>query len=253
MRSGSPIRFDIALFDAAGASVSYADQTAFLAAGWALSFIDMSTGSAVSPTLSYTIAPVAGVAGRHTVALTLTTAAWFVRVTPPAATWTFMTLPSVAWTGEQYDTDSLYARISSIYGVTSSTTVPTTTLDNVVEGDSYLSTIAVPTSYLARMGWTNLTGCTLHGTIYRADADGTGTASATLTAGSTPFVEINGTDPTAFNIRWDTFPTGLLLTSPERVTGFASCRVEVQAVKSGKTLTVLYGSPLLVYRQDDET
>ena len=253
MRSGSPILFDVALFDAAGAAVSYADQTAFAAAGWSLTFINMATGAAVSPTLSYTVTPVAGVSGRHMIAgITLTTAAWIVRITPPAVTWTFMVLPSASWTGEQFDTDSLYARINSVYGITSQTSIPTQTLNNLVEGDSYSTTVDIPTSYLARMGWTDLAGTDLHGTIYRITEDGTGAASATLTEGADPKVTHNAI-LTSFDISWSTFPSGLLLTSPERVTGYANCRVEVRATKAGKTLTVLYNAPMTVYRQDDET
>ena len=253
MRSGSPILFDVALFDATGAALSYADKTAFEAGGWSLTFIDMSTGSAVSPTLTYTIAPVAGVSGRHVVGgITLTTAAWALRVTPPSTSHTFMVLPSVAWTGEQYDTDSIYSRVNSIYGVTSSTTIPGLTVDNIVEGDSYSCELSVPTSYLARMGWTDLSGTVLHGTIYRTSDDGSGTASAVLTEGSDPKVSHSAT-LTNFIISWTTFPSGLVLTTPERTSGFASCRVEVQATKSGKTLTILYNAPFTVYRQDDET
>jgi hypothetical protein len=253
MRSGSPILFDIALFDNTGAGLSYANKTAFEAAGWSLAFIDMSTGLAVSPTISYSIAPVAGVTGRHVVSgITLTSAAWVVRVTPPAATWTFMTMPSVFWTGEQYDTDNIYSRVNSIYGVTSTTTIPSRTLNNLVEGDSYSTTIDIPTSYLSRMAWTDLSGTTLHGTIYRTSDDGTGTAAATLTEGADPKVSHNAV-LTSFDISWTAYPSGMALTTPERTAGFAAFRVEVQAAKSGKTLTILYNSPLTVYRQDDET
>jgi hypothetical protein len=251
MRSGSPALFEVALFDANGAGLSYADKAAFEAAGWSLTFIDMSTGSTVSPTISYTIAAVAGVTGRHVVALTLTAAAWVVRITPPTAAWTYMQLPGVAWTGEQYDTDSIYSRVNSIYGVTSQTTIPGLTLDNLVEGDSYSCELSVPTSYLSRMGWTDLSGTVLTGTIYRASEDGTGTASATLTEGADPRLTHTAT-LTNFSISWDTFPTGLLLTLPERATGYANMRVEVQASKAGKKLTVLYGAPITVYRQDNE-
>lgn len=252
MRSGSPIQFDLALYDAAGAGLTYADAAAFATAGWALDFIDMATGVAVSPALSYTMAPVTGVPGRHTVALTLTTAAWFVRVTPPTTAESFIVLPTVAWTGEQYDNDVIYARLNSIYGVSSVTTVPGATLNEMVEGDSYFSTIDVPTSYLSRMGWTDLAGTTLHGTIYRIGEDGTGTAAATLTEGAYPKV-IHNAVTTKFDIEWLTYPAGMEFTAGERAAGIANFRVEVQAVKAGKTLTILYNATMKVYRQDDET
>jgi hypothetical protein len=254
MRAGDTVQFDIALFDAAAAALSYADKAAFEAAGWSLTFIDMATGAAVSPALTYTLAPVAGVSGRHTVRLATTTATWLARVTPPSVNHTYTVLPVAIWSGDQYDSDSIYARLNSIYGITTSTTpVPSVTLPGMIEEDSYAATITVPTSYLARMGWTDLTGATMTGTIRRPDDIGTGTAAATLGA-TTPFVTINGTDPTAFDIRWDVWPAGMTLTTPERTAGLAvTFRVEVQAVKAGKTLTVLYNAPLLVSRQDDPT
>jgi hypothetical protein len=253
MRSGSPIQFDIALLDSTGAGLSYASKAAFESAGWSLTFIDMSTGAAVTPTLGWTLAPVTGVAGRHTVAgLTLTTSAWFVRITPPSTSYAFSLLPSAMWTGEQYDTDSLYARLNSIYGVNSVTAVPGLTLNDMVEGDSYQTTISVPPSYLTRMGWTDLTGCTLHGTIRRPDDTTLGTPAATLTMVSDPILAI-GSPATNFSISWTTYPSGMVLTSPERSAGSVKFRVEVQAVKSGKQLTILYNSPLTVYRQDDNT
>ena len=251
MRSGSPILFEIALFDAAGAGLTYANKAAFTTAGWTLEFIDMSTGSAVSPTLSYTLTPVSGVDGRHIVGgITLTTASWIVRITPPTTSHSFSVMPSVAWTGEQYDTDSLYTRINSVYGVSSSTSVPGVTLNALVEGDSYSTTITVPTSYLARMGWTDLSGTVLDGTIRSPEDDGTGTARATLTEGSFPKLVHNAT-LTAFDITWDTYPTGMVLTSTERAAGSVNFRVEVQAKKAGKVLTILYNTPLPTYRQDD--
>jgi hypothetical protein len=253
MRAGSPIQFDIALYDASGNGLSYANQAAFTSAGWVLTFIDMATGVAVSPALSYTLAPVSGVVGRHTIAgITLTTASWFVRITPPSTSHSFFILPTAIWTGEQYDTDSIYARINSVYGLTSTTTVPGITLNSMVEGDSYLTNVTVPTSYLSRMGWTDLTGATLHGTIRRPTDFTLGTPAATLTPSSDPRVTI-GTNPVTFDISWTTFPTGMVLTTPERDSGKVDFRVEVQAVKSGKQLTILYNSPLSVFRQDDNT
>lgn len=251
MRSGSPLLFEIALFDSTGAGLTYADKTAFTTAGWTLDFIDMSTGLAVSPTIAYTLEPIAGIDGRHMVGgITLTTAAWFVRITPPTTAESFIIMPSVTWTGEQYDTDSLYTRINSVYGLSSSTSVPSVTLNSVIEGDSYSTTFTVPTSYLARMGWTDLSGTVLDGTIRSPSDDGTGTPRATLTEGSDPKLTHNAT-LTAFDISWSTYPTGMILTSPERATGSVNMRVEVQAKKAGKVLTILYNAPLPVYRQDD--
>lgn len=250
MRAGQPLRFDLVLLDGAGAALSYADKAAFEAAGWSLTFIDLSTGSAVSPTVSYTLAPVSGVSGRHTIALTLTTAAWFIRITPPSVNHSFSVVPTALWDGSTYDADTLFARINSVYGQSSTTAVPGVALNEMVEGDSYLTTVTVPTSYLSRMGWVNLTGKTLTGTIRRPADTTIGTPAATLGA-TTPFVEINGTDPTAFNIRWDTYPAGMVLTTDERTAGSVRFRVEVQAEAGGKTLTLLYNAPLAVYREDN--
>lgn len=254
MRSGSPILFDIALLDANGSGLSYASQAAFVAAGWDLSFIDMSTGIAVTPTISYTIAPVSGVDGRHVVGgITLTTVAWAARITPPSGSgYAFQVLPSAMWTGEQNDADTIYARLNSVYGVTSVTSVPGLNLNNMVEGDSYATTVTVPTSYLSRMGWTDLSGTTLDGTIRRSDDTTTGTPAATLTEGAYPKLVHNAT-LTAFDITWLAYPSGMVLTTPDRTTGSHQFRVEVQAKKGSQVLTILYNAPLIVYRQDDIT
>lgn len=249
MKSGSPILFDIALYDPTGAALSYANYAAFIAAGWTLVFIDMSTGIAVSPTLTATITPVAGVAGRHSVQLTLTTATWIARITPPSVLYSFSIIPSAFWTGEQYDTDALYARLNSVYGVSPATAIPGVALNQIVEGDSYSCTVTVPSSYLlARAGWTDLSGTVLDGTVRSPADDGTGTVRATLTEGT--YLAHNA-NLLAFDISWTTYPSGMILTSPERTAGSVNFRVEVQAKKAGKILTILYNAPLLAYRQDD--
>lgn len=253
MRAGSVIQFDVALFDGAGAGLAYASKAAFEAAGWSLVFIDMSTGLAVSPTISYSLASVAGVTGRHTVSgITLTSSSWFVRITPPNTSHSFIVLPTAAWSGEQNDADTIYSRLNTLYGVSPTTTIPGVTLGALVEGDSYSATVQVPTSYLSRMGWTNLTGCTLHGTIRRSSDTTTGTPAASLTMVSDPILAI-GSDPTTFSISWTSYPSGMVLTSDERIEGLCRFRVEVQAIKSSKQLTILYNSPLVAYRQDDNT
>lgn len=258
MRSGSPIQFDIALLDAAGAGLSYANQAAFTGAGWSLTFIDMSTGAAVSPTINYTIAPVAGVTGRHTVAATLTTASWFARITPPSTAYSFLVLPTTYWTGEANDFDTLFARINSIYGVSASVAIPSSTLNPTVENDSYACTVKIPTSYLSTLGWANLTGATLLGTVrspFPTD-DGTGTARADLNgspgAGQGK-IAVNGTDPTAIDISWTTYPTGMALTPAERAAGGSAMRVSIEATISGKQLTVLYRGSLQVSAKDNPT
>jgi hypothetical protein len=251
MKSGSPILFDIALFDPSYTGLSYANYAAFTAAGWTLTFIDMATGIAVTPTLTATMTPVAGVSGRHSVQVTLTTASWTVRITPPTVFHAFTVLPTATWTGEQYDTDSIYSRLNSVFGVVSATSVPGATLNQLVEGDSYSCTVTIPASYLtARVGWTDLSGTVLDGTIRSPSDDGTGTVRATLTEGT--YLTHNA-NLLAFDIAWSTFPSGMVLTTPERTAGSVNFRVEVQAKKAGKVLTILYNAPMLCYRQDDAT
>jgi hypothetical protein len=256
MRSGSPIQFDIALLDAAGAGLSYANQAAFTGAGWALSFIDMSTGAAVSPSISYTISPVAGVTGRHTVACTLTTAAWFLRITPPSTAYSFIVLPTTAWTGEANDPDTIYSRLNSIYGVSAATAVPQQTPSPTVEGDSYSVQLAIPTSYLSRMGWTDISGCTLTGTVRDGTDSGIGTARADLVTGAPTGAQGKvaiGADNLSVVVSWDAYPSGMALTSPERTAGGSAMRITVEAAKGGKTMTVVYRGPLQVYAKDNPT
>jgi hypothetical protein len=254
MRSGDPVMFDVALLDTAGAGLSYANKTAFEAAGWSLSFRDPATGSALGVQPSYTITAASGVTGRHTVLVTLSTTAWYIRITPPSTAYDFAVLPGAMWDGSTYDADDVYSRLSTVFGVSNGSTVNTVTLPNLVEGDSYLATVTVPQAYLTRMGWTDLTGATLTGTIRRPEDTTTGTPACTLDATGTPpngLLAVNGTDPRAVDISWTTYPTGMVLTSPERTAGTVNFRVEVQAVKTGKKLTVLYNATLATFRQDN--
>lgn len=255
MHATDPIMFDLALLDASGNGLSYADKTAFEAAGWALSFRAPATGSALGSQPAYTIAPVSGVTGRHTVLVTLGTTAWYARITPPSVNHDFAILPSVTWDGSTYDSDDLYARLSTVYGsALSGSTVSTVAMPNMVEGDTYATTVTVPAAYLARMGWTDLTGATLTGTIRRPGDTTTGTPACTLDATGTPpngLLAVNGTDAKAVDISWTTYPSGMVLDAGERLLGTVNFRVEIQAVKTGKKLTVLYNATLPVYRQDN--
>jgi hypothetical protein len=246
--------FDVALLDATGAGLSYANKTAFEAAGWALSFRDPATGNALGTQPAYTIAPVSGVTGRHTVLVTLGTSAWYARITPPTTSHDYAVLPGAMWDGSSYDSDDLYSRMSTVFGTSTGSSVNIATLPNLIEGDSFLTTVTVPAAYLSRMGWTDLTGATLTGTIRRPDDITTGTPACTLDGTGTPpngLLAVNGTDPKAVDLSWTTYPTGMVLTTPERAVGTVNYRVEIQAVKSGKKLTVLYNSTMPVFRQDN--
>ena len=254
MRATDPIMFDVALLDTAGAGLSYANKAAFEAAGWSLSFRDPATGNALGSQPAYTITPVAGVTGRHTVLVTLGTSAWYARITPPSVDHDFAILPGGIWDGSSYDADDVFARLSTVFGVSNGSTVNSVALPNLVEGDSYLATVTVPAAYLARMGWTDLTGATLTGTIRRPEDTTTGTPACTLDAtGTSPngLLAVNGTDNKAVDISWTTYPTGMVFTTPERTAGTVNFRVELQVVKTGKKLTVLYNATLATFRQDN--
>lgn len=253
MKAGDPFVFDVALFDASGSPLSYANKTAFTTAGWSLIFID-TAGAALASQPAYTLAAVAGVAGRHAVVSTLPAQATMVRITPPATTWSFVVLPSLYTDSLIYDENSIFSRLNSVLGISSSGAPATTVLPSMVEGDSYLATIVVPISYLARMGWSNLTGATFTGTIHRPADVGTEAAACVLDGTGTPpngKLTINGSDPTAVDLSWTTFPTGMVFTTPERSATAINYRVEIQAVIAGKKLTILTQSNLTVLRQDN--
>lgn len=254
MKAGDPIIFDVALADATGAGLSYADYTAFTTAGWSLTFIDPSTGSALGSPPSATLAPVSGINGRHRVMTTATSSAYMVRITPPNTNFSYTVLPTVFWDGTDQDTDAVYNRLTSVYTFATGTSVQSGTLPSAVEGDSYSATLTTSAAYLARMGWSDLTGATLTGTIRRPGDTTIGTPACTLNGTGTPpdgLVAINGSNPTSVDISWTTYPTGMVLATDERTAGAVDFRVEIQAVKAGKKLTVAYNVKLTVYRQDN--
>ncbi len=249
MRAGSPFLFDLALYDADGVGLSYANAAAFESAGWSAVAVSLSTGIDLSPAVAYTLAPVAGIDGRHSFRYTLTDTPFFWRFTGPTTSHVFNVIPGAINDGEVNDPDTLYARFNSVYGLTTATTVPGVIMNSMVEGDSYFTTITIPTSYLARMGWTDLTGTTLDGTI-RVPGDHTiGTPAVALVMGTN--LAINGDNAAAIDIYWDTYPPGMVLTPDMRAEGQAVFTVEVQAKMAGKTLTILYNAPLTVFHQDD--
>jgi len=256
MRSGSPALVGLQLFDASGGALAYANLAAFTGAGWAIEFIDMATGVAISPAITATLATHTGPPGFHFLGWTLTTNETYVLITPPTG-YSFQMTPSVIYTGEQNDVDTVYSRVSSVYAAPSSASPSVTVLPSMVEGDSYLATMQIPTAYLTRLGWTNLTGATLTGTV-RAQTDiGTGTALADLVTGSPTTaqgqIRVNAGDATKVDILWTTYPTGMVLTTPQKTTGKVTVNVSIEAVESSQTLTVLYRATLDIFAKDNPT
>jgi hypothetical protein len=241
------------LFDASGAALSYASYVAFTAAGWSLAFIDMATGTDISPSISATVAAHAGPPGFHFLGWTLTANETYVLITPPTG-FTYQNAPSVIYTGESNDLDTLYARVSSVYAAPSSSSPSTVALPSMVEGDSYLATLQVPTTYLTRLGWADLTGVTLVGTV-RAQTDiGTGTALADLVTGvptaAQGKIAINAGDATKIDISWTDYPTGMVLTTPQKTAGSVTVNVSIEATLAGKSLTTIYRATLTIFAED---
>lgn len=256
MRAGSPVLLGVQLFDASGAALSYANRAAFTGAGWALTFIDMATGAAVSPSISYTIATSTGPPGMHFLGWTLTANETYVLITPPAG-FSYQFASTAIYTGETNDIDTVYNRVTSVFAAPSSASVSTATLPSMVEGDSYLATLVIPTSYLQRLGWSDLTGATLTGTVRALSDNGQGTALADLVTGSPSSAQgkiaINGTNAKAVDISWTNYPTGMVLQTADRNAGSVTVNVSIEAVEAGKTLTVIYRSTLLIYAKDNPT
>jgi hypothetical protein len=124
----------------------------------------------------------------------------------------------------------------------------------MVEGDSYLATLVVPSAYLTRLGWTDLTGATLTGTVRALTDIGTGTALADLVTGvpttAQGKIAINGANASAVDISWTDYPTGMVLTTPQKTTGYVTVNVSIEATLASKILTVIYRAQMTIYAED---
>lgn len=158
MPAGDPTYRYLQLQTLFGVALSYADQAAFQAAGWDLTFLAAADLSALSPTWS--IEPV-GSDGLHRVSIAAEpTDPWIARITVPSSAYT----PQLALTGlgMAYDEDSLAGLILAAVGDTGAGVVGTAAattgrLDDWSEGDYYYRPgLVIPAWALDGIGATDL-------------------------------------------------------------------------------------------------
>ncbi len=62
---------------------------------------------------------------------------------------------------------------------------------------------------------------------------------------------MNAGDPTKIDISWTDYPTGMVLTTPEKTLGGKIVWVSIEAVETLKKLTVIYRSQLAIGSKDN--
>jgi len=199
-----------------GAGLSYADATAFAAAGWALAWRNAQADVSFTYTLRPHTAAAAAAAGWHLVVLTLLNGEGPLVVVKPA-TGTGWAVEPIGYQvrAEQVDMDQVYNALLSSDGLAVVDTVLTIQDYFVTEGDSFTRELTVAEQALTLFGFdaddlSNDT-LTLAGHV-RATANRVGTPSAylavtvvTASAGSNPVLRLS----------WSSFPSGLAFPSTD--------------------------------------
>jgi hypothetical protein len=167
MAAGDTIPVLLQLEQDDGTAATYADKTAFQAAGWDIDWLD-TDGDALASTPTWAIESLGS--GLHLVTFTLPTGFYVAQLTIPSG----FVSNSYGWTGEgiTYDNDALAGLLLTANGQAVGETRTTGTLEDLVHGDSLNYTVAIPESALTRVGAASLTACdNIYASIKATDAD----------------------------------------------------------------------------------
>ncbi len=193
-----------------GAALSYADATAFLAAGWDLVYRAAQTTQSYTFTISpHTDAQLA-LQGWHLVVFTLVDGQGPLLVQKPGINAGWSCNPQGWQMGaEQTDQDQLYNALLTSVGVSVADSTTVTQDYTVIEGDSFAKQFTARETSLTNQGFTceNLSDGTLTLTCeirLPTNRQGAPDAYAALTV----VTATSGSDP-VLRISWGTFPTGM--------------------------------------------
>ncbi len=238
MKAGDTIELYAHLTDSVGADLSYADYAAFTAASWDLVF----TIDQVVTTPTYTVADQGG--GLHKFTLTAAEGDYVVIPTIPGSNessvdvWQF--------TVDSVELSDVYAAVNSGGDLTAiSDTLSDVALGNIVHGDAWGSgTITVPVARLAKIGLSDLSGCTISA-AFRQDPSTT-PVSITATIESAANREIS--------VGFDTFPVAMALgTAATDLSATWYLDIQIKHTSSGKILTVGRYSVQVIWQRDETT
>jgi hypothetical protein len=210
----------------AGVAATYADKTAFLAAGYALTFRDIAN-AALSPQPTWTI-PTTGVGKRHLISFTVPDGVFTCGVTLPSG----KTCSPVEFSGEgtAYDVDSVGGLIVSSNGVTVTPTRTDSTA-SMFDGDSIDLSFSVTEAALTSIGATSLADCTTRAAEIKLDTLDSSAAASVATLVETITTDTSGTR--IIRATLDTFPSALAVAASTKST---SATAHLRLTKSTKTI-----------------
>jgi hypothetical protein len=208
MITGDTIVKLIKLETLSGRALSYANKTAFQAAGFDLSWRD-NAGAALSSQPTWTIAEEVANTGWHRVAYTVPAGISYVRPTVPG--WA-ADVPRWGVEGQTYDEDTIAGLLLTAQGVPGVNSAADGTLGDVVEGDSFATgTLYIPLGKLTKFGYSYAdlaSGWTISAALKTVNS---GTA---ITVSGAAFGGTVATDG-AFTLGWTAFPSGMTLDTTE--------------------------------------
>lgn len=244
MITGDTIVKLIKLETLAGRALSYADKTAFQAAGFDLSWRD-TAGAALSSQPTWTIAEEVSNTGWHRVTYVVPAGVSYVRPTVPG--WA-ADVPRWGNEGQTYDEDSLAGLYLTAQGVPGVNSAADGTLGDVVMGDSFATgTLYIPLGKLSKFGYAFADLAS--GWTISAGLRDTPTATGYVVSGVTATLGATASTDGAFSVSWVTFPSQLNLTTEESKQWYMD--VQLKRTSSSHVITTNRYGLRVVWQRDN--
>lgn len=225
MHYGEPIQLALRLYADVGAAPTYANQAAFLGAGWIIAFEDMAGAALAAPPVWAIVNT--GASGRHRLTFTTPAQDFLLRITEPAGF--SIDVPDFLITGANADEDTIVSLITDAIGTPVAGDRVTLFDFECVEADSFRKQITIPLAALSDFGLTDFaTGTWTFTSEARTEANAVPTDPADFTL----TVATVSAALRQFTIGWDAFPAGAVLSQADILAGGKLFLVDVQAARS---------------------
>lgn len=243
MKTGDTIPRIIALSQANGTPVQYANLAAAVSAGWSF-VLDDATGTPISSP-SMTLVPKSSTDGSHYLFYVLPAGLTNLRIVAPSGY--RGSVLALLGEGESYsltDLANLILSLTAQASIQTTVTGPGKADWSWVQHDSINRSFTIPATTLAEFGWTDLSGATFTGAV-RAPGDN-GSASPTLSLTGT---QITGSGLVlTIAMDWD---AALNLSQSDYANGSKVWNYDIQMVKSSKKKTILSGKVTILRDEDN--
>lgn len=218
-KTGDNVSLPIYLESNAGAAQTYANQAAFAAASWTLTWYQ--AGAALGSQPTYTVTPL-GSTGIHWFNFNLPAGVDSMVIGNPTG---FRSDPAaIVLTTPTSDTDAIVSVLNTATGTPINNGIQTSYSFSVAEGDSFIKALTVPAAALTDFGLTDLSGTWTTTAAGRDPADTTTGAPAFVMT-----VAIVNAAARTITMGWgSTFPSGAALTTSDILNGSKAWLYDVQ-------------------------